>query len=77
MMTPMRCCKICGCYLPDNVTRCLACGFDEHYNMSPYDPDEIMTTTLDDEYNRIIIGNPIRAIHRIYTPQMPTVTNVW
>ena len=68
MMTPMRCCKICGCYLPDNVTRCLACGFDEHYNMSPYDPDEIMTTTLD---------NPILAIHRMHTTQMPTTTNVW
>lgn len=25
----MRCCKACGCYLPDGVFACLACGFDE------------------------------------------------
>lgn len=25
----MRCCKVCGCYLPDGRTACLACGFDE------------------------------------------------
>lgn len=26
----MRCCKVCGCYLPDGVYVCLACGFDEN-----------------------------------------------
>ena len=25
----MRCCKSCGCYLPDGVSECLACGYDE------------------------------------------------
>ena len=25
----MRCCKKCGCYLPDKSTLCLACGYDE------------------------------------------------
>lgn len=25
----MRCCKSCGCYLPDGVSKCLACGYDE------------------------------------------------
>ena len=26
----MRCCKSCGCYLPDGVSECLACGYDEN-----------------------------------------------
>lgn len=26
----MRCCKSCGCYLPDGVSKCLACGYDEN-----------------------------------------------
>jgi len=25
----MRCCKSCGCYLPDGVSKCLACSYDE------------------------------------------------
>lgn len=31
----MRCCKSCGCYLPDNVYICLACGFDERNIAKP------------------------------------------
>ena len=41
----MRCCKICGCYLPDGVSECLACGYDEKRG---YPVDEIPTTTLDE-----------------------------
>ena len=25
----MRCCERCGCYLPDNTTLCLSCGYDK------------------------------------------------
>ena len=35
MKTPMRCCKKCGCYLPDNTTFCLACGYDESQKQEP------------------------------------------
>lgn len=31
----MRCCKKCGCYLPDNTTLCLACGYDETPKQEP------------------------------------------
>lgn len=41
----MRCCKRCGCYLPDGVSECLACGYDEKRG---YPIDEIPTTTLDE-----------------------------
>ena len=35
MKTQMRCCKKCGCYLPDNTTLCLACGYDEAPKQEP------------------------------------------
>lgn len=27
-MNPARYCKECGCYVPDNNNKCLACGYD-------------------------------------------------
>ncbi len=60
----MRCCKRCGCYLPDGVSECLACGYDEKRG---YPVDEIPTTTLDD--NTLGVCYPMRIVQ---APVMPT-----
>ena len=60
----MRCCKSCGCYLPDGVSECIACGYDENRGHSI---DEILTTALDDK--TIDVRSPMRIIQ---VPYMPT-----
>lgn len=41
----MRCCKACGCYLPDGVYVCFACGYDENKPLAPAKVREPYPTT--------------------------------
>lgn len=50
-MNPARYCKECGCYVPDNNDKCLACGYDMNLPTLPtcesriYSPTESFMNT--------------------------------
>lgn len=65
----MRCCTKCGCYLPDGMVSCLACGFDNSKS-----PVRIVDSTGGSDGRAVLTEfNPMSIVK---APVMPTITEL-